>query len=90
MIITESWFNYQDVIAKGRSANSEIFGINLVHIVDNIAKNSDLKNGAVNTLMSMITPAILSTVYNTSIIKEEENAVDLFCNYLSSMNEIKN
>lgn len=70
--INELSLSCKDFIVKGRSANSEIFGINLTQIVDQIATNNNLKRGAVNTLMSIITPALLSTVYNTRINQEDE------------------
>lgn len=68
------------IVEKGRGINSEIFGVDLVHTIDEIAKKTQVRNRTVNFLMASITPAILSTLH---VISEEENysTADL-CNYL--------
>lgn len=72
-----------DILYKGKGANSEIFGINLVFIINEIADKNKLKNGVINTLIALITPAVLSSIYNVSI--ENRYTPNQLCNYLQAI-----
>lgn len=76
------------IVEKGRGINSEIFGVKLVDTIDEIAKETQVRNKTVNFLMTSITPAILSVLH---VISEEKNYnnVDL-CNYLKITSGNKN
>jgi hypothetical protein len=77
--------SYQDILAKGRSLNSEIFGIELVNIIDQIAEETQLKRKMINTLMAITTPLTLYKVYDSSKSVAENNIVQEFYNYLSQI-----
>jgi hypothetical protein len=65
------------ILQKGRGINSEIFGVALVHKIDEIAKEAKLANKTINLLMASTTPAILSLLHT---INEEKkyNPIDIF------------
>lgn len=52
-----------EIVQKGRGINSEIFGVNLVYTVDEIAYKTKARNKTVNFLMASATPAIMSVLY---------------------------
>ncbi|MCH5600476.1 hypothetical protein [Niabella ginsengisoli] len=65
------------IVQKGRGINSEIFGVKLVHTIDEIAKEANVRNKTINFLMASTTPAILSLLHK---LNEEKkfNPIDLF------------
>lgn len=73
----------EDILYRGRGANSEIFGMNLVFIINEIAAISNLKNSVINKLITLVTPAILSVIYNVSI--DNCYTTDQLCDYLQTV-----
>lgn len=60
-------FNNPQLHIKGKGANTEIFGVHLSAIVNEIAEKSASKNNSVNTLFSILTPAVLYNIYQVSV-----------------------
>jgi len=55
-----------NIIEKGRGINSEIFGVGLVHIVEDISRKTSVRSSTVHSLMAFVTPAVLCTLHKTS------------------------
>ena len=71
------------IVEKGRGINSEIFGVNLVHAVDEIAAKSKAKTKTVSFLMTAITPAILSVLHQ--IGAEKNYTKQELCKHLQKL-----
>ncbi|HMR82025.1 MAG TPA: hypothetical protein PKE30_02800 [Niabella sp.] len=64
-----------NIIEKGRGINSEIFGVSLVHTVDEISRKTNVRNSTVHFLMASVTPAVLSVLHEVNMEKAGELSV---------------
>lgn len=71
------------IAEKGRGINSEIFGLNLVYTVDDIAYKTRAKSRTINFLLRTLTPAILSALHQEGI--EKRLSRNTLCGHIQKM-----
>ncbi|GAB3414473.1 hypothetical protein [Niabella aquatica] len=59
-----------NILEKGRGINSEIFGVGLVHTIEEISRKTNVRSSTVHFLMASVTPAVLSVLHT---VNQEKN-----------------
>ena len=76
--------NSQEIVQRGRGINTELFGVNLVNQIADIAHNTQTQDRTINGLMAINTPVYLSTLYKMGQI-QHYNEAD-FISFLQTIN----
>ncbi|HOZ84412.1 MAG TPA: hypothetical protein PK191_02925 [Niabella sp.] len=79
--------DYNTILLKGSGVISELFGMSLLIVVEEIAQQTKSKNNTINYLMAAIAPIVLTTLNKINL--QYSFSPKEMCNYLLNESTIK-